>query len=449
MPHIIAVGVSHKTAPVEQREKVALSEAAARTLARDLVRDPDIAEAVVISTCNRTEAYVHALDAGAAEDAVCDALVGGGTITRSEFDCARYALLDDRAAAHLFRVAASLDSMVVGESEIQGQVRAAWEAAAEEDATGVLLDRLFRQALEAGKRVRRETSVAVRPVSVSTVAADLAREALPDLGGRRGLVIGGGRMAEATARALMERGLGELVVINRTVGTAREIAERLGGMGLGFDRLPEELRGADVVVCSTDAPHPVISADQVQEALVERPGRPMVLIDIAVPRDVESTASAVHGAVLFDIDDLERVVARNRDERQQHVERGEVIVGEEVERYSAWRVGLAVTPVITSLRELAEAVRCGEIARVERSTSDLTAQERERLDTITRAIVNKLLHEPTVRVRAAAASVDGLRHVESLRHLFGLDVPDLPPANGAEQAHAAGDPASGHLGHAG
>ncbi len=449
MPHVVAVGVSHKTAPVEQREKVALTESAARTLARDLVRHPDIAEAVVISTCNRTEAYVHALDAAGAEEAVCNALLESSTMTRPEFDCARYSLLDDRAAAHLFRVAASLDSMVVGESEIQGQVRAAWEAAAEEDATGVLLDRLFRQALEAGKRVRRETNVAVRPVSVSTVAADLAREALPDLGGRRGLVIGAGRMAEATARALMERGLGELVVINRTVGTAREIAERLGGMGLGFDRLPEELRSADVVVCSTDAPHPVISAAQVQDALVQRPGRPMVLIDIAVPRDVESAASAVHGAVLFDIDDLERVVAQNRDERQQHAKRGEVIVGEEVERYSAWRAGLAVIPVITSLRERAEAVRCGEIARVERSVVDQSEAERERLDIITRAIVNKLLHEPTVRVREAAASVDGLRHVESLRHLFGLDAPDVSSANGAAQPDSAGDSAQGHLGHPG
>jgi len=364
MPHLVAVGISHKTAPVEQREKLALTDANARTLARSLVRHPDIAEAVVLSTCNRTEVYAHALDAGGAEDAICAALVEGSTgMTRNEFDCVRYAHLDDRAVAHLFRVASSLDSMVVGESEIQGQVRQAWERCAEEQSTGVLSDRLFRQALEAGKRVRTETQVAVRPVSVSTVAADLAREAIPDLGGRRGLVLGGGRMAEATARALMERGLGELVVINRTVGTAREIAERLGGMGLGYDCLADELAKADVVVCSTDAPHALISAAQVEVALEDRPARPMVLIDIAVPRDVDPAASGVHGAVLFDIDDLERVVAQHRDQREEHARRAEVIVGEEVERYAAWRSGLAVTPVITSLREMAEAIRQGEIAR--------------------------------------------------------------------------------------
>lgn len=438
MPHIVAVGISHKTAPVEQREKVSLTDTAARTLARDLVRHPDIAEAVVLSTCNRTEVYAHALDSGGAEEAICEALVERSKgMTRSEFDCVRYAHLDDRAVAHLFRVTSSLDSMVVGESEIQGQVRHAWERCAEEESTGVLSDRLFRQALEAGKRVRTETRVAVRPVSVSTVAADLAREAIPDLGGRRGLVIGGGRMAEATARALMERGLGELVVINRTVGTAREIAERLGGMGLGFDCMATELAKADVVVCSTDAPHPVISASQVSVALDDRPARPMVLIDIAVPRDVEPEASGVHGAVLFDIDDLERVVAQHRDEREEHARLAEVIVGEEVERYAAWRSGLAVTPVITSLREMAEAIRQGEIARITSGGGEITDDELERIDQVTRGILNKLLHEPTVRAREAASSADGLRHVESLRMLFGLDIPDRGPGLDAP-AHRPG-----------
>ncbi len=430
MPHLIIVGISHKTAPVEQREKVALTDAAARALARALVRHADIAEAVVLSTCNRTEVYAHVRDSAAADDAICTALLDQGRgMTRSEFDCVRYAHLDDRAVAHLFRVAASLDSMVVGEGEIQGQVRQAWERCAEEGCTGVVSDRLFRQALEAGKRVRTETKVGARPVSVSTVAADLAREAIPDLGGRRGLVVGGGRMAEATAHALIERGLGELVVINRTVGAAREIAERLGGLGLGFDCLATELAKADVVVCSTDAPHPMISAAQVAVALEDHPARPMVLIDIAVPRDVEPEASGVHGAVLFDIDDLERVVAQHRDERGDHARRAEVIVGEEVERYAAWRSGLAVTPVITSLREMAEAIRQGEVARVAADGRDLTDDERDRIEQVTRAILNKLLHEPTVRAREAATTIDGMRHVESLQHLFGLAVPERGPGD--------------------
>ena len=289
MPHLLVVGLSHKTAPVEQREKAALSPARTRALMRDLLRNPLVSEVATLSTCNRTEVYLRAEDPGAAEEVVCRALVEHTQIARDELDCVRYLHRDERAATHLFRVASSLDSMVVGESEIQGQVRAAWDMALEEGAAGPLIDRMFRQALEAGKRVRRETRVSSGPVSVSTVAVELVGGVLGGPAGRRALLIGAGRMSESTGRALVDHGVAELVVANRTVGTARELAGRLGGArGVGFDRIPEELVRADIVVASTDAPHPVLTAAHIEWALAERRERPMVLVDIAVPRDIEA-----------------------------------------------------------------------------------------------------------------------------------------------------------------
>jgi len=235
--NLLVLGLSHKTAPVEQREKASLSEKEARALLRDLLASGAVSEAVALFTCNRTEVYAAAPDALAAEDAVSAAIVEHSRISLDELACARYVLRDERAAAQLFRVASSLDSMVVGESEIQGQVRAAWELGAQESATGPILNQLFRQALEVGKSIRTQTHIGAGSSSVPAVALDLAEDVLSDLPGRRVLVIGAGRMAEATAHALVQHGVHEVVVANRTVSTARELAGRFGGRGVGFDQL--------------------------------------------------------------------------------------------------------------------------------------------------------------------------------------------------------------------
>jgi glutamyl-tRNA reductase len=420
--NLLVYGLSHKTAPVEQREKAALSEGAARLLLRDLVAGGSVAEAVALSTCNRTEVYVGTPDPLLAEEAVAAAIVAHTRISDDELACARYVMRDDRAAAQLFRVASSLDSMVVGESEIQGQVRAAWDLGMEEGATGPLLNRLFRQALEIGKSVRSRTRIGTGSASVPAVALDLAEDVLSDLPGRRVLVIGAGRMAEATTLALMQHGVGDVVVANRTVGTARHLAERFGGRGVGFDRLGDELRGAAIVISSTDAPHPILGAREIAPVMADRLGRPMVVVDISVPRDVDAAIAGVPGVALFDIDDLERVVEANLNGRRLEAERGEGFVIGAVQGFSAWRRGLSAAPAITSLRQRAEAIRQGELARIEGQWDGLSEADRERLDALTKGIVNKLLHEPTVRVRAAAES-DGeaLRHLESLQHLFGLE----------------------------
>jgi glutamyl-tRNA reductase len=422
--HLIVVGLSHKTAPVEQREKAALGEAAARALLRDLADGGAVVEAAALSTCNRTELFAVADDAGPAEEALCAALVGHSHIRRSELDCARYTHLDDRAAGHLFRVASSLDSMVLGESEIQAQVRAAWEVAREEGLAGPLLNHLFRQAVETGKRVRHETRISIGPTSISSVAVELARAALPDLPRRRALLIGAGRMAEATARALMAAGLRELVTANRTVGTAVALAERCGGRGVGFDRVGEELVAADIVVSSTDAPHTILGRDEIARVMAVRPRRRMILIDIAVPRDLDASIAELPNVELHDIDDLEAVVEANLNGRAMEAERAERMVAGEVRRFAEWRQGLAVTPTISSLRERVEAIRRTELAKADAHWESLSQADRERLDALTSAIVNKILHEPTVRVRAAAETGEGMAHIESLRHLFDLPLPE-------------------------
>ena len=421
--HLIVVGLSHRTAPVEQREKAALSDGAARTLLRALASDAGISEAVAISTCNRTEIYLRADDNAAAEEAACEALVAHSEMSRHELDCARYAHRDERVASHLLRVAASLDAMVVGESEIQGQVRMAFERAQEEGTVGPVLDNLFRKALETGKRVRTETGIGAGAVSVASVAVELAREAVTDLVARRVLLIGAGDVAEATASALVDSGVAELVVANRTISTARGLADRIGGEGVGFDRLAQELVAADIVISSTDAPHPLLDHDDVERAMRERPGRPMVLIDIAVPRDLEAEIASVPGVRLYDIDDLERVVEVNLNGRMREAELAERIVADEAGRFAEWRRTLSVVPTISALRERAEQIRNAEVTRIAGQWESMSDADRERVEQLTRSIVNTLLHEPTVRLRAAVAEGDGVAHLESIRHLFGVDDP--------------------------
>jgi glutamyl-tRNA reductase len=423
--NLLVLGLSHKTAPVEQREKAALTELETRSLLRDLVAGGEVSEVVALSTCNRTEIYAAAPDVPIAEEALTRALVAHSSITTDELACARYVLRDDRAVTQLFRVATSLDSMVVGESEIQGQVRAAWERAIEEGAIGPLTNQLFRQALEVGKQVRSQTRIGSGSASVSAAAVDLAEGALDDLPGREVLVIGAGRMAELTALALVQHGVRGVVVLNRTVGTARELAARVGGRGADFDHLADELRGADIVISSTNAPHPILRRADLEPVMAARAGRPMVIVDISVPRDVEASAAGLDGVALFDIDDLEQVIETNLNGRRLEAERGEGYVLGAVRGFSAWRRGLSAGPAIVSLRARAEEIRQAELARLERDWEGLSEADRERLHTLTRGIVNKLLHEPTVRVKAAAedGNGDALRHLESLRHLFGLEAP--------------------------
>ncbi|MFL5886457.1 MAG: glutamyl-tRNA reductase [Thermoleophilaceae bacterium] len=408
--HLVVVGLSHRTASLHQRERAALSDPATRGVLRSLRAHPAIHEAAVLSTCNRTEVYAVARPAGEVEAAVGSALVAHTRLDASELACVRYSLRDDRAVEHLFRVAAGLDSMVTGESEIQGQVRAAGRVAEEEDALGAILRGLFRHALEAARRVRRQTGVAAGPVSVSSLAVQLARHTFPDLPRRRALVVGAGRMAEAAAAALVRNGVRHVVIANRTLEPARTLADRLGARAVRFDVLADELAAADFVVACTDAPHYVVTTELVQHAA------PLLVVDVAVPRDVDPAAAAVPGIVLRDIDDLEAAAEANLADRRREAERAAPLIRHEVRHFAGWRAGLAASPVVDALHARAEAVRRAEI---ERRKGDLTERELALLDAVTRSLVTRLLHEPTVRLRDAAA--EGPRHLESVRHLFALD----------------------------
>jgi glutamyl-tRNA reductase len=418
---LIVVGLSHKTAPVEKREKASLSEAPTRALLRDPRASEVIGEGVALSTCNRTELYAAAADLAAAERVLLAALVKHTQIEFPELRCAGYTLRDERAVHHLLNVASSLDSMVVGEREIQGQVRSCWQLAADEQSVGPVLNRLFHHALATGKRVRTQTNIGRGPTSVSSGAVRLARDALPDLARRRVLLIGTGHVARAAAACLAAEGVEEIVVVNRSADLAYALAASVGGRGVGFERLSTELAEADIVISATDAPHMILARDEVVAAMADRPDRPMMLIDIAVPRDLDDTIRDIPGVWLRDIDDLECVVQASLNGRRVEAERAEVLVAEELARFVTWQRTATAAPMIAALHGKAETIRRQEIARLDGRWESLSDGDRARIDALTGAIVAKLLHEPTLRLRAAVQEVGGNGDLEILRRLIDLE----------------------------
>jgi glutamyl-tRNA reductase len=375
------VGISHHRTPVEVRERVAYDLEGAARLARELAGAEG--EAVVLSTCNRTEVYAVG---GDAERPFREAGVQGAV----------YRLNDEAAALHLFRVAAGLDSMVLGEGEILGQVRQAFEAGS----PGPLLDRLFRQALHAGKKVRTQTAIAESPASVSSAAAALARQVFGDLSGRRIVLVGAGKIGEQSARNLTDRGAEIATVAGRDLTADPEA-------------LAAEIAAADVVVSSTSSPGFVLGPEHVRP----RRGRPLFLIDLAVPRDLDPAIHALEDCYVYDIDDLQAVVEESLTSRRREAERGEGLVAAEAERFRAWQASLDVVPAIASLRARAEEIRAAELEKLTRRLSD---EERAAVESATAQIVNKLLHLPIVRMKEAAVTADGVVYAQTVRHLFGL-----------------------------
>jgi glutamyl-tRNA reductase len=388
MMRLVLVGTSHHHAPVELRARVALDREAAATLSREL------GEAVCLSTCNRTELYVVAEDAGEAERRAVAALAE----LESQVEPALYRLRDQAAALHLFRVAAGLDSLVPGEGEILGQVRAAYEAGS----PAQLLDRVFRQALHAGRKVRAQTAIGESPASVSSAAAALAEQVFGDLDGCRILLIGIGKVGEQAARNLRTRGAEIVLTANSTTDRAL---------------LEEELARADVVVSSTSSSGYVLDAPTVERA---RRGRQLLFIDLAVPRDLDPAIHELDGCYLYDIDDLEAIVSETLAGRRGEATRAEAIVATEAAKFHAWQASLDVVPAIASLRAHAEEIREAELRKAEGVLGRLDDTQRRAVESMTSQIVNKLLHLPTVRMKQAAVSADGVIYAEAVRHLFGL-----------------------------
>jgi glutamyl-tRNA reductase len=417
---LLALGISHKTAPVARRERLALTDSAAEALCRELVATDVISEAVAISTCNRTEIYVVAREPVHAETELLGRLAQRAGIRPTELADIMYSPRNCDAARQLYRVTSGLESMIVGEAEVQGQVKRAYEAALAAGTTGPLTNRLFSAALQTGGRVRSETAIGAGKASVSTVAVGLAREVVGDLADRQVVIIGAGETAELTARALADQGARSLFVANRRADRARSIAERVGGVVSSLDELPARLAEADVVVSSTASPHPIIGLDELAVVMEQRGGRPLVLIDIAVPRDVEPACGELDGVTLYDMDDLARIVARNRQVREAERVRAQDVVEEEIQRFARWMGQLDVLPTIAALREHGTSIVDQVLEENAGRWESASSRDRARVEAMTRAVMQRLLHEPTIRLKSLERE-GGHGRVQLARELFGLE----------------------------
>jgi glutamyl-tRNA reductase len=414
---LLALGASHKTASLELRERIALPTGRAARVLAELTEHDAIHEAVALFTCNRTELYLVTADALEAENAALAILSRQAGLRPTELLGSLYSLRGAEAVEHLFAVTGGLDSMIVGEAEIQGQVKRAYEMALVEGVSGPVSNRLFRDALAAGKRVRTETGIGRNNVSLSTVAVQLAGEFLGELSERRVLVIGAGENAELTARALHDRGVETLFVANRRYDRALGLAQRFGGRAVTFDDMPRELEAADIVVTSTGAPHQILGREELEFVAASRMGRPLVLIDLAVPRDIEPSVRDCPGIALYDMDDLQRAVARNTDAREAEAAEARVLVREEVARFQDWIASLEVVPTISALRRRADEVVEQVLRENESRWETLSPADRERVEVMARAVVSRLLHEPTVRLKDRSS----YHYLHTIRELFGLD----------------------------
>ena len=423
MPHVVIVGLSHHTAPLDVREKIALSPGELPGALAHVRAQEGVREAVIVSTCNRSEIV-----------AFTDTYHGGREVLEASLraiaaERGRGELPDEflfsfegpAAAKHLFRVAASIDSLIVGEPQVLGQVKEAWRVAGEAHAMGPVLDRLFRHAVEVGKRVRTETEIGAYAVSVSFAAVELAKKIFGQLSGRAALIIGAGETGELTLKHLKAAGVTDLWVANRTMATAEALAAELGGRALPLSEVPAALARVDVVVSSTGAIEPVVRRAEVERAMKERKGRPLFLVDIAVPRDIEKACGEIYNVFLYDIDDLDKVVAGNRERREAEAERAGLIVGEETVRFEEWFSSLDTVPTIVALKTRVEELREAEMARFHKKFEHLSEKDRALVEQFGEALANKILHGPMTQLRHVGAGERGIALAGALRYLFRLD----------------------------
>ena len=433
MSELLCIGVSHKTAHVDVRERLSLAEGRAAEFLRDLRGGTDVYEAVGISTCNRMELYLVVGDPVEAESAALTMLATQSGIRPTELAPAIFTYRNCDAARHLYRVTSGLDSMIVGEAEVQGQVKRAYEGALAAQTTGPLTNRMFKAALATGKRVRSETAIGAGALSLPAVAVTLARSLLEDLRSREVVIVGTGETAELTARALADSGIRTVFVANRRHDRAHSLAERFGGRTVSFDELPHVLRDADIVVAATASPHLLLEAEEVATVMRARSDRPLLMIDLAVPRDIDSACSLIDGISLYDIDDLEAVIARNRSVRRAEARRAEGIVEEEIQHFAIWLGSLEVLPTLSALRERGRAIADHVIAENAGKWESASERDLERVEAISRAVVSRLLHEPTLRMKELRGDRVHAR-MQLVRELFGLDAQEESDeaAGGAE-----------------
>ena len=435
MSELLALGASHKTAPLALRERIALTDGTAAPLLGELTEHAAIAEAVVVSTCNRTELYLVVGNPVEAESAALALLARRAGIRPTELLSSIYSLRNCDAARHLYRVTSGLESMIVGEAEVQGQVKRAYEAALAARTTGPMTNKLFRAALATGKRVRTETSIAARRASVASVAVDAARDAIGDLTERRVLIIGAGETAELTAQALHHHGVSTLFIANRRRERATALAHRFGGETASFDALPGELVRADIVISSTSSPHTLLEAEDLEVVVRERQGRPLLLVDLAVPRDIEHECGGLPGVTVIDIDGLQQQVERRSSVRKAEARRAEGIVEEEIQTFAGWLGSLEMLPTLTALRTLGNEVVAAALAENDGRWEALTERDRQRVEALANAIAKRLLHMPTTHVKGLDTAHRHAR-LQLLRELFGLEEPDEAAAEQPAEVRA-------------
>jgi glutamyl-tRNA reductase len=426
MSELLAIGTSHKTAPLALRERIALLEGGAEAFVAELTRHEDISEAVAISTCNRTELYLVVSDPVDAESHVLGLLARRASIRPTELVGAVYSLRNCDAARHLYRVTSGLESMIVGENEVQGQVKRAYELALGARTTGPMTNKLFRAALATGKRVRTETAISEGRSSVASVAVDAARAVIGDLGQSHVAIVGAGETAEGVAQALHDHGVTTMFVANRRRDRAIALAQRFGGASGSFDALPAELERADIVIASTASPHTLLGAEEIAEVMRARRGRPLLLVDLAVPRDIDPGCGELAGVTLLDMDALQRSVGRHLSVRRAEATRAEGIVEEEIQTFAGWLGSLEVLPTLAALRSRGDAVVEGLLAENASRWESLSDRDRQRVEALARAVVNRLLHEPTARVKELGTDQRHAR-LQLLRELFGLEEPGAEP----------------------
>jgi glutamyl-tRNA reductase len=417
---VVVIGLNHRTVGLDVLEAMTVADAGLAKTLHDLAGRDNVAEAVVLSTCNRVEVYVLAERFHGAYDDVRNYLAESSFLPPERFADALYTHYDLDCARHLFEVAAGLDSAVVGEAEVLGQVRTAWDAARESGTAGPALNLLFRHALEVGKRARTETAIGRHVASVSTAAVAMAADRLGSLDGRRVVVLGAGDMARGMARSLADRGVADIAVANRTWERSVDLAAQVGGRALPLDELATGMTEADVLLTGTGASSLMLAHADLARTMADRPDRPLLVVDVAVPRDVDPAAGDIDGVTLLDMDDLRAFAEEGLAQRRGEIALVRDVVNEEVDRYGALSSAREVSPLVAALRDHADAVRRAELDRLASRLEGLDERQRDAVEALSRGIVAKLLHEPTVGLKEAAGTPRGERLAESLRHLFDL-----------------------------
>jgi glutamyl-tRNA reductase len=415
---IVVAGINHRGASLDVRERIAYRASEINEAVGELKAETESSEGVILSTCNRTEVYLVEQEI----DAVPAIWQAFSKRLGSDASGFGYVRRDRDAVAHLFRVASGLDSMVLGEAQIHGQVRDAWELCRSH--SHVVLNRLFQTAQLVAGRVREETAVGRGAASVSSAAVQLARQIFGTLAGRRAMVLGAGEMAELALECLADQGVRTAIVANRTYSRATDLAVRYGAQSMHYDECWNALADVDLLLCSTAAPHSVVREEHVRPAVAARSGRPLCILDIALPRDVDPAVRDLDNVFLYDLDDLQAVVSSNLERRRADLPSAEGLIGAEVERYWAWLAGLSVVPVLTEFRSRMDELRERELSNALRRLRHLSDADRAAVEELSRSLMNKFLHDPTVRLRTAATNAHGLGIVDAVRYLFGLEHTD-------------------------